>query len=113
VGDPVSFLLDKQDLACEFGAFGPPFEHLLEQLRRPERVPTGLREQVEESAVFGDEGERQGAKLPRKGLITRERVTSAANQHEALRRVGDPYGDNKPMRYEAQADSSLGVGRRS
>ena len=65
MGDPVSLLLDKQDLACEFGAFRPPLEHLLEQLRRPERVPTGLREQVEESAVFGDEGERQGAKLPR------------------------------------------------
>ena len=73
MGDPVSLLLDKQDFACEIGAFGPALEHLLEQLRRPERVPTGLREQVEENAVFWNEGERQGAKLPGKGLITRER----------------------------------------
>ena len=54
VGDPVSLLLGKQDLACELGALGPALEHLPEQLRRPDRVPTRLREQVEENVVLGD-----------------------------------------------------------
>ena len=53
-GDPVSLLLGKQDLASEMGALGPALEHLPELLRRPDRVPTRLREQVEEHVVLGD-----------------------------------------------------------
>ena len=66
--DPVSLLLGKQDFACERGAIGPAPDHLLEQLRRSERVLTRLREKVEENAVSVDEGEPHGAKLPPMGI---------------------------------------------
>ena len=66
--DPVSVLLGKQDCACEIGAIGPALDHVLEQLRRSERVLTRLREQVEENAVSRDEGEPHGAKLPPRGI---------------------------------------------
>jgi hypothetical protein len=55
------------------GAIGPARDHLLEQLRRSERVLTRLREQVEENLVSVDEGERHGAKLPPMG-IGRDRI---------------------------------------
>jgi hypothetical protein len=55
------------------GAIGPALDQLLEQLRRSERVLTRLREQVEESAVSLDEGERHAAKLPPVG-IGRDRI---------------------------------------
>jgi hypothetical protein len=45
--DAVTLLLGLQDLAGELLLLGPGLEHPLEQLRRPEDVRAGLREELE------------------------------------------------------------------
>ena len=55
VRDPVAFLLGDQDLPADVLVIGPGCHHLVEHLRRAQRVLTALTEEVEEGTVAWDE----------------------------------------------------------